>query len=101
MAHIHEREVGHHTGVPVAFMPHVASWFQGIHLTVSAQLAAGGPPPTRAALAAHFAAFYAGERLVRVLADGTPDVRTHGSGVHGVTLGGFAVDEASGRVVVV
>lgn len=33
--HIHEREVGFHCGLPVAFMPHVAPFFQGISLTVT------------------------------------------------------------------
>ena len=32
--HIHEREIGTQLGVPVAFVPHVAVWFQGIHDTI-------------------------------------------------------------------
>lgn len=31
--HIHEREISSQLGVSVAFMPHVAVWFQGIHVS--------------------------------------------------------------------
>ena len=31
--HIHEREISSQLGVPVAFVPHVAVWFQGIHVS--------------------------------------------------------------------
>jgi N-acetyl-gamma-glutamyl-phosphate reductase / acetylglutamate kinase len=31
--HIHEREISQQLGVEVAFVPHVASWFQGIHVS--------------------------------------------------------------------
>jgi N-acetyl-gamma-glutamyl-phosphate reductase/acetylglutamate kinase len=31
--HIHEREVSSQLGTEVAFMPHVAMWFQGIHVS--------------------------------------------------------------------
>ena len=30
--HIHEREISTHLGTSVAFVPHVAVWFQGIHV---------------------------------------------------------------------
>lgn len=33
--HIHEREISTQLGVPVAFIPHVAVWFQGIHVSVT------------------------------------------------------------------
>jgi len=33
--HMHEKEVSHHLGAPIAFMPHVAPFFQGISLTIS------------------------------------------------------------------
>jgi len=54
--HIHEREIGFHCGAPVAFMPHVAPFFQGISLTVSAHVksatgAAGAYRPRARALA--------------------------------------------------
>lgn len=31
--HIHEREISNQLGHPVAFIPHVAVWFQGIHVS--------------------------------------------------------------------
>lgn len=31
--HIHEREISSQLGHPVVFMPHVAAWFQGIHVS--------------------------------------------------------------------
>jgi N-acetyl-gamma-glutamyl-phosphate reductase/acetylglutamate kinase len=31
--HIHEREISRRLDTPVAFMPHVAMWFQGIHVS--------------------------------------------------------------------
>jgi len=36
--HTHEKEVSHHLGTKVCFMPHVASFFRGISLTVSMRL---------------------------------------------------------------
>ena len=33
--HIHEREISNRLGVEVAFIPHVAVWFQGIHVSFS------------------------------------------------------------------
>ncbi len=33
--HIHEREISAQLGVDVAFIPHVAVWFQGIHVNIS------------------------------------------------------------------
>lgn len=33
--HIHEREVSTQLGYQVAFIPHVAAWFQGIHVSIS------------------------------------------------------------------
>ncbi len=37
--HIHEREISTQLGHPVAFIPHVAVWFQGIHVSVPELLA--------------------------------------------------------------
>lgn len=107
--HIHEREIGHHCGVPVAFMPHVAPYFQGISLTVTGHLKStslsntGTSSITPAAIAERYAAFYGGERLVQVLtgAKEMPDVRTHGTLRHGVTVGGFTYDPSTGRLALV
>jgi N-acetyl-gamma-glutamylphosphate reductase len=104
--HIHELEVGHHCGMPIAFMPHVAPFFQGISLTVTGHLVAtsGGPGSiTPAAIREAYASFYKDERLMRVLAGekDMPDVASHGAYQHGVTVGGFTYDPASGRLALV
>ena len=114
VGHLHEREIATHCGLlrqpgglGVGFMPHVAPFFQGISLTVTGQLrsAGGGGWRSGAATAAdlqrHFERFYAGERLVRV-SRGMPDVREHEERfAHGVTVGGFTLDAASGRLALV
>ena len=41
--HIHEREISNQLGVSVAFIPHVAVWFQGIHVSVPLPLLAPLP----------------------------------------------------------
>ena len=49
-----------------------------------------------------FTSFFAGEPLVRVLPAGEmPDVRSHGTGQHGVTVGGFTYDPKTRRVACV
>jgi N-acetyl-gamma-glutamyl-phosphate reductase/acetylglutamate kinase len=84
--HIHEREVGHHCGgISVAFMPHVAPFFQGISLTVTGHLAAAkagkAAAITPAAIRERYSRFYAGERLMRVLQGDKdmPDVASQGA----------------------
>jgi N-acetyl-gamma-glutamyl-phosphate reductase/acetylglutamate kinase len=34
--HVHEKEISRQLGTEVAFIPHVAAWFQGIHVSLSA-----------------------------------------------------------------
>ena len=83
-------------------MPHVAPFFQGISLTVTGHLDPRAPGSSADAVRAHFERFYAGERLVTVLpAPDMPDVARHGSGRHGVTVGGFTYDRATGRLALV
>lgn len=105
VGHIHEREVGRHLGMRVAFSPHVAPFFQGIHLTLSCHLKdapAGTPAEVVKALHDRYAAFYAGEKLIRVLPVGQmPDVASHGTLQHGVTVGGFTYDPKTKRVALV
>jgi N-acetyl-gamma-glutamylphosphate reductase len=83
-------------------MPHVAPFFQGISLTVTGHLTPSAAV-TPAAIRERFASFYAGEKLVTVLAGekDMPDVRTHGSLHHGVTVGGFTYDAKTGRLALV
>ncbi|CAI6092008.1 unnamed protein product [Clonostachys chloroleuca] len=93
--HIHEREISRHLGTPVAFMPHVASWFRGIHLTVNIPL---NKTMTSRDIRHIYQERYAGEKLVKVVGE-APLVRSI-SGLHGVEIGGFAVDSTGKRVVV-
>jgi N-acetyl-gamma-glutamyl-phosphate reductase len=94
--HLHEREVSHRLGREVFFTPHVAPFFRGITLTISLPLSA---PVSRAELLARYRAAYDGEPLVEV-SEGVPLVRDAACG-HGVAIGGFALDEAGRRAVVV
>jgi len=91
--HVHEREASRHLGTPVRFMPHVASFFRGISLTIAltarAELA-------RDDVLARYRAAYADEPLVEIV-DTIPEVKDN-AGQHGVRIGGFSVD---GRRLVV
>ncbi|CAO3608341.1 unnamed protein product [Cunninghamella echinulata] len=95
--HIHEREVSHQLGTRVNFIPHVASWFQGISLTVNVPLA---KPMTSRDIQSAFQEFYGDEKLVHVLENGEPYVRDN-AGKHFVRIGGFAVHPEGRRAVVV
>lgn len=112
--HIHEREIGYHCGLGapfggdpapgtggVAFMPHVAPFFQGIHLTVTGVVGGKGTLTPKDFHAA-FSEFYAGERLITVLPPGEmPDVARHGTLSQGVTVGGFTYDPPTRRLALV
>lgn len=93
--HIHEREISRHLGTEVGFMPHVASWFRGIHLTISIPL---NKTMTSRDIRHIYQDRYAGEKLVKVVGE-APLVRDI-SGKHGVEIGAFAVDSTGKRVVV-
>ena len=93
--HVHEREVTRHLGVPVEFMPHVASHFRGITMTVNLWLQRSA---TRESIAARYREFYAGEPLVRVV-DEAPWV-SRIAGKHHAEIGGFTVAPGGKRVVV-
>jgi N-acetyl-gamma-glutamyl-phosphate reductase/acetylglutamate kinase len=93
--HIHEREISTHLGAPVAFIPHVAVWFQGIHHTISIPLK---EKMTSRDIRNLYQERYAGERLVKVIGE-PPSVKAI-SGKHGVEIGGFGVHSSGERVVV-
>ncbi|EGE07541.1 Arg-6 [Trichophyton equinum CBS 127.97] len=93
--HIHEREIGSQLGAEVAFIPHVAVWFQGIHHTINI--------PLKEAMASRdirnlYQDRYAGEKLVKVVGE-APLVKNI-SGRHGIEVGGFAVHSSGKRVIV-
>ncbi|KAI1127669.1 hypothetical protein F5Y10DRAFT_191292 [Nemania abortiva] len=93
--HIHEQEISHHLGTSVAFIPHVASWFRGILLTVSIPLSKAMSSRDVRQL---YQDRYAGEELVKVVGD-APLVRSIAN-QHHVDIGGFAMDSTGTRVVV-
>lgn len=94
--HVHEREVSLHLGVPVEFMPHVASHFRGITMTVNLWLR---QPSTREAVMQRYRQRYAGEPLIEVVDDAPWVSRI--AGRHGVQVGGFTMGPDNKRVVVV
>ncbi|KAI9805023.1 MAG: Protein arg-6, mitochondrial [Piccolia ochrophora] len=93
--HIHEKEISAQLGLEVAFVPHVAVWFQGIHHTISVPLKS---EMTSRDVRALFQDRYAGEKLVKVI--GEPPLVKAISGKHGVEIGGFGVHSSGTRVVV-
>lgn len=96
VGHVHEREVSKQLSHPVHFLPHVAPWFRGIHVTLDATLR---EPAAAGDLSARFVERYRDEPLVRVT-DEAPRVRDI-AGRHDVALGGLAVSEDGRRVALV
>jgi len=102
--HIHEREATRHLGAQIAFMPHVAPYFQGISLTITSYLEPkqSGEYPTAEEVAEYFAQYYENEPLIQVNRDPAdiPNVRDV-MFKHHVVLGGFNVDPQTGRLVTI
>lgn len=90
--HLHEKEITHHLGRDVRFLPHVAPFFRGISLTIAAELKNAQSPEQ---LVECYREFYASSPLVEVQADPpeVADVR----GTHKLILGGFSVSEVNPR----
>ncbi|EON66364.1 protein Arg-6, mitochondrial [Coniosporium apollinis CBS 100218] len=93
--HIHEKEISAQLGTEVAFIPHVAVWFQGIHHTINIPL---NREMRARDVRQLYQDRYAGERLIKVVGE-SPVVKNI-SGRHGVDVGGFAVHSGGRRVVV-
>ncbi|KAI0837259.1 acetylglutamate kinase [Hypoxylon sp. FL0890] len=94
--HIHEHEISHHLGLPsVSFIPHVASWFRGIHLTINIPLK---ETLTSRNIRHLYQERYAGEPLVKIVGE-APLVRSISS-LHHCEIGGFATDSSGKRVVI-
>lgn len=93
--HIHEREISNQLQTEVAFIPHVAVWFQGIHHTISIPLK---QTMTSRDIRNLYQERYAGEKLVKVI--GEPPSVKNISNKHGVEIGGFGVHSSGKRVVV-
>jgi N-acetyl-gamma-glutamyl-phosphate reductase common form len=94
--HTHEREVAHQLGHAVRFVPHVAPFFRGLSVTVSASLAGGA---TREAIARALEARYGAERLVKL--DAEPPTAKMAKGRHEVRIGGLVVSDDRSHVAVV
>ena len=94
--HVHEREISTQLGIPVAFMPHVAVWFQGITHTINIPLK---QDMTSRDIRNIYQDRYAGEKLLKIIGE-APSVKAI-SGRHGVEMGGFAVHSSGKRVVIV
>ncbi|GAM37642.1 Arg5,6 homolog [Talaromyces pinophilus] len=93
--HIHEREISAQLGTSVAFIPHVAVWFQGIHHTISLPLK---EEMSSRDIRNLYQDRYAGEKLVKIV--GEPPLVKDIAGRHGVEIGGFAVHSSGKRVVI-
>jgi N-acetyl-gamma-glutamyl-phosphate reductase len=96
IGHVHEREVTRQLGHPVEFMPHVASHFRGITMTVNLHLTEA---MTHDAVTKRYREAYAKEPLVSIL-DEAPWV-SRIAGRHHVEIGGFTLSEDGRRLVVV
>jgi N-acetyl-gamma-glutamyl-phosphate reductase len=94
--HLHEGEMARHTGVPVAFTPHVAEFFQGLTATVQFEFAS---PQSAEDIRARYETAYGGESLIRLI-DEIPEIRD-GAHFNGAVLGGFAVSKDGMRGVTV
>lgn len=93
--HIHEREISSQLGTSIAFIPHVAVWFQGISHSISIPLS---KEMTSRDIRNLYQERYAGEKLVKITGE-APLVKDI-AGRHGVEIGGFAVHSSGKRVVV-
>jgi N-acetyl-gamma-glutamyl-phosphate reductase len=94
--HLHEREVAAQLGTPIAFCPHVASFFRGICLTAVLWL---DEQCSAEQAMQHYSSFYRDAPLVQVDA-AVPEVADI-VGRPGAAIGGFAADPAQRRLVVV
>ncbi|KAI9037707.1 bifunctional acetylglutamate kinase/N-acetyl-gamma-glutamyl-phosphate reductase [Aspergillus affinis] len=93
--HIHEKEISAQLGTSVAFIPHVAVWFQGISHTISIPL---NQKMTSRDIRNLYQERYAGEKLVKIT--GEPPLVKDIAGRHGVEVGGFGVNKDGDRVVI-
>jgi len=94
--HVHEHEVSRQLGRDIRFLPHVAPFFRGITLSVSAEL---DTPVTAAELLNTYQLAYAPFDLIAVQAE-IPEV-AEVRGRHGVIIGGFTVSKTDARRIAV
>lgn len=92
--HVHEREISHHLGHQVRFMPHVAAFFRGISLTIAVEL---DQPVELEMVRAWFVSAYGDEPLIEI-SDDVPEV-SQAQDTDRVFIGGFAIDQRDPRRV--
>lgn len=93
--HIHEKEISTQLGREIAFIPHVAVWFAGIHHTISLPLAEKMASRDVRQL---YQDRFAGEKLVKITGE-APSVKQI-AGKHHVQIGSFAVHSGGKRAVI-
>jgi len=96
VGHAHERELSHHLGQPIRFMPHVAPFFRGLTVTASMELSR---PLARSEAEARYADAYAHAPFVEWLSE--PPHPRDSVGTHGVRIGGLSLSEDGRHAVVV
>lgn len=95
IGHLHEREVSHRLGTEVRFFPHVADFFRGISMTVTATLARS---MTQGDIRMCYERAYAHEPLIRIT-DEIPLV-ADSVGHHYASVGGWQLTANGKRLVV-
>jgi N-acetyl-gamma-glutamyl-phosphate reductase len=90
--HVHEQEISRQLGREIRFLPHVASFFRGISLTVAVEL---DGPVRPAELLEQFRECYSECPLIRVQEE-IPEVAMV-RGTHGVVIGGFTISRIHPR----
>lgn len=88
--HVHEKEIAHHIGRELRFLPHVAPFFRGISLTIAAELATA---LTAEELLMRYREFFVGNALIDIRSE-IPEV-AEVRGTHNLILGGFSVSEVN------
>lgn len=86
--HIHEKEISQVLAQPVHFMPHVAEFFRGIHLTISINLKKS---IRLREVAEIYKNTYQKFEFIHVIKE-TPEVQ-HVQNTHNVIIGGFAIQD--------
>ena len=101
--HIHEREIWYQSGLGinfggVSFVPHVASWFRGLSVTVVMGLSKS---MSSREIRNVFKDAYRDEPLIVALDAGEIPEVTQIAGQHGAIVGGYAVSEDGKKIVMV
>lgn len=94
--HTHELEVSRHLQHSIRFMPHVASFFRGISVTVDVELDQESDPDQ---LMTRFADFYSDHPLVQV-SQTIPEIQQVAE-TNQAIVGGFAIDDRNQKKIAI